>query len=84
MTPPASREGLPVMTEQLKPCPFCGNELYRSPRTYNPKAYCATEDCYGKRMSVVNLDDPIIVAMWNTRQAVNSYPQPHPETASTS
>jgi hypothetical protein len=51
----------------IKPCPFCGNELYRSPRAHNPKAYCVTEDCYGKRMSVVNLDDPIIVAMWNTR-----------------
>ena len=51
----------------IKPCPFCGNELYRSPRAHNPKAYCVTEDCYGKRMSVVNLDDPVIVAMWNTR-----------------
>jgi hypothetical protein len=56
--------------ETLLPCPFCGNEIYRSPRRHNPTAYCVTEGCYGKKMSVVNLDDPVWVAMWNTRAGI--------------
>lgn len=52
---------------ELKGCPFCGEQLFRSSRPVNPKAYCRTEGCFGSKMPVVNLDDPVFVAAWNTR-----------------
>lgn len=55
--------------ELLAPCPFCGKPLTIGSRKINPKAYCETEDCYGQKMSVVNLDDPVCVKAWNTRLA---------------
>lgn len=53
--------------EALLPCPFCGKPLFVSSRPINPKAYCRTEDCYGKKMPCVNLDVPSDVAAWNAR-----------------
>lgn len=59
----------PGSAELLEPCPFCGKPLTLGSRKINPKAYCEIEDCYGRKMSVVNLDDPICVKAWNTRLA---------------
>jgi hypothetical protein len=52
---------------ELLPCPFCGNQLRRSPAKINPSARCVTEGCYGAKMPVVNLDVPADVAAWNRR-----------------
>lgn len=59
----------PGSAELLAGCPFCGKPLALGSRKINPKAYCETEDCYGRKMSVVNLDDPVCVKAWNTRLA---------------
>lgn len=56
--------------EALEPCPFCAKPLYITSNKINPSARCVTPDCYGTRMSVVNLDDPEWVKSWNTRLAV--------------
>lgn len=55
--------------EALEPCPFCAKPLYVSRNKINPSARCMTDNCYGTRMSVVNLDDPEWVKSWNTRLA---------------
>lgn len=49
------------------PCPFCGNPLTQKRGKINPYARCETEDCFGSRCPVVNLDDPRALAAWNTR-----------------
>ena len=54
---------------ELLACPFCAKPLYVKRGKINPSARCMTEDCYGQKMSVVNLDDPRDVAAWNTRSA---------------
>lgn len=53
----------------LMPCPFCGKELNRRDRksSVNPRAWCATPECFGAKAPVVNLDDPLSVQAWNTR-----------------
>lgn len=51
----------------LLPCPFCGLPLTRGSRPINPNARCTTEDCYGGKMPVVNLDVPASVSAWNKR-----------------
>ena len=54
----------------LKPCPFCGLPIYRTRNKINPFAVCKTEDCFGARMPVVNVDQPDNVAAWNRRALV--------------
>ncbi len=51
----------------LQPCPFCGLPLTGKENRANPSARCKTEDCYGNKMPVVNLDVPSDVAAWNRR-----------------
>ena len=51
----------------LEPCPWCGCALYAVWRRANPRASCKTEGCFGRKMAVVNLDDPSDVAAWNCR-----------------
>ncbi len=52
---------------ELKPCPFCGQPLNVRWRKINPKANCATQDCWGGKLPVLQLDIPEFVAAWNTR-----------------
>jgi len=54
----------------LLPCPFCGQQLARGSRRINRYARCTTEDCYGAKAPVVNLDVPGSVAAWNKRAAL--------------
>ena len=51
----------------LESCPWCGCALYAVWRRANPRASCKTEGCFGRKMAVVNLDDPSDVAAWNRR-----------------
>ena len=51
----------------LESCPWCGCALYAVWRRANPRASCKTEGCFGRKMAVVNLDDPSDVAAWNCR-----------------
>lgn len=51
----------------LEPCPHCGRPPHAVWRAINPHASCKTEDCFGRKMSVINLDDPDDVADWNRR-----------------
>ena len=51
----------------LESCPWCGCALYAVWRRANPRASCKTEGCFGRKMAVVNLDDPRDVAAWNCR-----------------
>lgn len=52
----------------LLPCPFCGKML-RVRVSKNPYGVCDTEDCYGGKMPIVNLNVPEDVAAWNRRPA---------------
>lgn len=54
---------------KLEPCPWCRRPLYQRWYRANPHAECRTEGCFGARCPVVNLDDSIMVAAWNTRAA---------------
>lgn len=58
----------------LRSCPFCGCDLYRKKGKHNPAAYCITENCYGSKMPVVNLDVPEDVAAWNRRASLPEAP----------
>lgn len=73
------------MTEQLKPCPFCGEEQisFNEPSQYYRYGSINCPACLVVMPGEVS-DQNELIGCWNTRQAVNSYPQPHPETASTS
>lgn len=58
----------------LKGCPFCGHPLTASLSgagdwVPNPKARCATEDCWGSKLPVLPLDVPEFVVAYNTRWA---------------
>ena len=55
------------MSEELKPCPFCGNELEKTQYKLNPTARCVTPDCRGGKMPAVTLDSPQDLEAWNTR-----------------
>jgi hypothetical protein len=55
---------------KLAPCPFCNKPLYIKRGHINPSAYCRTDDCFGRRMPCVNLDDAENVAAWNTRASL--------------
>jgi len=57
------------MSEQtkLEPCPWCSQAPYRARNKVNPYAVCKTEGCFGLKMPVINLDDPLDVAAWNRR-----------------
>lgn len=57
----------PSSTGSAGPCPFCGNPLTQKRGKVNPYARCETEDCFGSRCPVVNLDDPRSVVTWNAR-----------------
>lgn len=52
------------MTEQLKPCPFCGGEASFKPRSF--KASC---DKCGAHVPVGATDSAEAIAAWNTRAA---------------
>jgi hypothetical protein len=65
-------------TAELRPCPFCDKPLRVGSRKINPHARCVTEDCYGAKMPVVNLDDPRSVAAWNTRAGACAQEAPEP------
>jgi hypothetical protein len=57
-----------TMTNELKPCPFCGKDLYRRPRQMNDYGRCETEGCWAhERKITVPVDDHRQVAAWNTR-----------------
>lgn len=58
------------LADELLPCPWCAKPLYIKRGKINPTAYCRTEDCFGRRTSCVNLDDPRDVAAWNTRASL--------------
>ena len=57
----------PSPCPHLESCPWCGCALYVVWRRANPRASCKTEGCFGRKMTVVNLDDPSDVAAWNRR-----------------
>lgn len=51
----------------LKPCPFCGQELEQRHRRYNPYARCATDDCMSGKLPLISLDVPDDIERWNRR-----------------
>jgi hypothetical protein len=52
---------------ELKPCPFCGDDLYIT-RGVNPSARCETVGCWmHERMIGITVEDPRQVEQWNTR-----------------
>lgn len=55
------------ITDQLKPCPFCGQKLKVTERKHNPYARCITEGCKGAQLPLLNIELPEDVARWNTR-----------------
>jgi hypothetical protein len=55
------------ITDQLKPCPFCGKKLKVVERKYNPYAQCITEGCKGAQLPLLNIELPEDVARWNSR-----------------
>jgi hypothetical protein len=61
------------MSEELKPCPFCGNELEKTQHKLNPTARCVTPDCRGGKMPAVTLDSPQDVNAWNTRKVPEGF-----------
>lgn len=60
------------MTEKLKPCPFCGNEAYKS-TTYTGNSFATMIWCYNCNISMTKLsynsDDCTKEAIeaWNRR-----------------
>lgn len=52
---------------ELKPCPFCGNQLLARWTSPNPKAQCKTAGCMGMKLPVICLDVPEQIAAWNNR-----------------
>jgi len=54
----------------LEPCPFCGNPLKEEWRKFNPHARCVTENCKGKQLPLLNLDQQDDIDRWNTRGGV--------------
>lgn len=56
------------MSGDLKPCPFCGVDLYVRPAKFNRYGRCDTEGCWAyERKVTVPLEDPAQVAGWNRR-----------------
>lgn len=55
------------ITDQLKPCPFCGQKLKVTERKHNPYARCITEGCKGAQLPLLNIELPEDVARWNCR-----------------
>lgn len=51
----------------LKPCPFCGKKLFIVDRKNNPYARCSSDECYGRKLPLLNLDDPGAIKAWNKR-----------------
>jgi hypothetical protein len=67
-----------LVADGLLACPFCGCKPTATIRgdsevAVNPKAQCATEDCWGAKLPVICLDVPEQVNGWNTRQALRSF-----------
>lgn len=61
------------MSEEILPCPFCGQELERTAQKINQTARCVTEGCRGGKMPSVILESPQDVAAWNTRHAPEGF-----------
>lgn len=51
----------------LANCPWCNKALFRGRSKINPYAVCRTEECFGAKMPVVNLDVPSDVTAYNRR-----------------
>lgn len=60
---------MPALKEapNLKPCPFCGNDLEVKWDRPNPSARCVTDGCIAQTMSILSLDVPGVIDAWNTR-----------------
>lgn len=59
------------MSNELLPCPFCGQSLAQHRRRFNPFARCETANCKGAQLPCLNLDQPDDIERWNHRtQAV--------------
>lgn len=63
---------------KLLPCPFCGQQLEVSSRKFNPFARCATDDCKGGQLPLLNIESSRDVSRWNTR-AILALPAPEVE-----
>lgn len=70
MTTSSDRAAAKQLADTLAPCPFCGLPIYQTRNKINPFAVCKTEDCFGAKMPVVNVDQPDSVAAWNRRAFV--------------
>lgn len=55
------------MSDELKPCPFCGNAPVVNSCKFNPYARCETDGCKGSKLPMLNMDDPSDIAAWNMR-----------------
>jgi len=53
---------------ELKPCPFCGNNIKAYIRKNNPYARCETKNCKGSQLPVINLDEIVDIEKWNARE----------------
>lgn len=54
----------------LAPCPFCAKPLELVARKHNPYGRCATENCKGAQLPLLNLDIPEDLVRWNTRNGL--------------
>jgi hypothetical protein len=72
MTPPVSET---KMSDELKPCPFCGVALVLRGYQANPYGRCETDNCWvHEKKLTVQLDDPTQVSQWNRRAPLPSPP----------
>ena len=54
------------MSEELKPCPFCGGEAFLYEQNFADKYVIVCEDCCVKRTSEIK---EYVIKKWNTRQS---------------
>ncbi|HBO5298369.1 TPA: hypothetical protein L4W52_000377 [Pseudomonas aeruginosa] len=55
------------MSNELLPCPFCGQALTVNRRKHNPYARCETIDCKASQLPILNLDMQADIDRWNSR-----------------